>query len=94
MRKIELVPKVTPESAQALWYEMEAEIEAAGNRTTLVLDLRHVRHLSAAAIQVLIVARERLHKLGRTFTLASPSDETIAALRQMGALPLFEEILE
>lgn len=91
MRKIELAAKVTPDSAQALWYELESRFDDARVKPDIMIDATAVRHLSAAAVQVLLVARKRARRDGGTLTIAAPSPECIDGLRIMGALSLIGE---
>lgn len=91
MRRIELLAKLTPESAQALWYNLDAGYDASGDAPAAMLDAADVRHLSAAALQVLLVAKARYAKDGGALHLTNPSDEFVQALQTMGASTLFEE---
>lgn len=91
MRTIELVARVTPDSAQALWYELESGFEAGGNKPAIVLNAAAVRHLSAAALQVLLVAQKRAARDGGRLQVTAPSVEFRDCLRVMGARALFEE---
>ncbi|MFN7222676.1 MAG: STAS domain-containing protein [Paracoccaceae bacterium] len=91
MRTIELVARVTPDSAQALWYELESAFDAAGAKPRLTLDASAVRHLSAAAVQVLLVARNRARREGGTVLISTPSPEFRECLRVMGAGVLVAE---
>lgn len=89
MRKIDLVPKLTPDSAQALWYELEAELDGAGGQPEVILDAKAVLHLSAAALQVLLVAQGRARRQGGSLTLANASDACVQALQTLGAQDQF-----
>ena len=91
MRKIELAAKVTPDSAQALWYELESRFEAAGAKPGITIEAAAVRHLSAAAVQVLLVAHKRAQRDGGALVLAAPSPECLDCLRIMGASSLIGE---
>ena len=91
MRRIELVARVTPDSAQALWYELESRFDAPGARADIAIDGSAVRHLSAAAVQVLLVAERRAKRDGGSVTLVAASDECRACLRTMGSLSLIAE---
>ncbi|PJF11145.1 STAS domain-containing protein [Pseudorhodobacter sp. MZDSW-24AT] len=91
MRTIELVARVTPDSAQALWYELESQFDGAGPKPALVIDAQAVRHLSAAAVQVLLVAQKRAQRDGGTLSLITPSPECQECLRVMGATSLIGE---
>ncbi|MFN4155270.1 MAG: STAS domain-containing protein [Paracoccaceae bacterium] len=91
MRKIELAAKVTPDSAQALWYELESRFDAAGAKSGITIDAAAVRHLSAAAVQVLLVAHKRAQRDGGALVITAPSPECIHCLRIMGALSLIAE---
>ncbi len=92
MRKIELVPRVTPDSAQALWYELEAGFDTTGATPVIELDGAGVRHLSAAALQVILVARQRALRDGGSLVIARASDDLCAGLRHMGALHLLDGV--
>ncbi|MFN3844950.1 MAG: STAS domain-containing protein [Paracoccaceae bacterium] len=94
MRTIELVARVTPDSAQALWYELESGFDAAGARPSLTIDASAVRHLSAAAVQVLLVARSRARRDGGNLLISTPSPEFRECLRVMGAGVLVAEDVE
>lgn len=91
MRTIELVAKVTPDSAQALWYELESRFDGAGPKPAITIDANAVRHLSAAAVQVLLVAQKRAQRDGGALTILSPSAECMECLRVMGASSLIGE---
>lgn len=91
MRTIELVARVTPDSAQALWYDLESRYDAAGAKPDISIDASAVRHLSAAAVQVLLVARQRAKRDGGALTLTAVSPECRDSLRVMGALSLITE---
>ncbi|WP_168219753.1 STAS domain-containing protein [Pseudotabrizicola formosa] len=91
MRTIELVARVTPDSAQALWYDLESRYDPAGPKPDIILDASAVRHLSSAALQVLLVAKQRVQRDGGTLTLTSVSPECRDCLRVMGALSLIKE---
>jgi anti-anti-sigma regulatory factor len=91
MRRIELLAKLTPDSAQALWYNLDAGYDAAGDAPATTLDAAEVRHLSAAALQVLLVAKARFAKDGGVLHLTNPSEEFLQALHTMGATTLIEE---
>jgi anti-anti-sigma regulatory factor len=91
MRTIELVARVTPDSAQALWYELESRFDAAGAKPDIVIDGSAVRHLSAAAVQVLLIAQRRAHRDGGSVALTAASPECQDCLRVMGALALIGE---
>lgn len=91
MREIELAARVTPDSAQALWYELERGLDRAGAKPDITIDARAVRHLSAAAVQVLLVARKRVQRDGGVLVIADPSPECIDCLRIMGASSLIGE---
>lgn len=92
MRKIELQPKLTPDCAQALWYDLDAGYDASGDAQTVSLDAGQVRHISAAALQVLLVAKARLAKDGGVFLLTNPTPELTQALQSLGAAFLVEEV--
>ncbi|NEX45731.1 STAS domain-containing protein [Pseudotabrizicola algicola] len=91
MRTIELVARVTPDSAQALWYELESRFDTAGSKPAITVDASAVRHLSAAAVQVLLVAQRRAQRDGGALVLASPSPDCVDCLRVMGATALIGE---
>jgi anti-anti-sigma regulatory factor len=91
MRTIELVARVTPDSAQALWYELESGFDAAGAKPNITLTAAAVRHLSAAGLQVLLVAGHRARREGGRLRITAPSPEFKECLRLMGALSLIEE---
>ena len=91
MRTIELVSRVTPDSAQALWYELESGLNAAGDRPCITLDASSVRHLSAAGLQVLLVAGQRARRDGGTLRILAASAEFKECLRVMGGQSLIEE---
>lgn len=92
MRTIELVARVTPDSAQALWYELESRHDAAAAVPDITIDASAVRHLSSAAVQVLLVASQRAKREGGSLTITSASPECRDCLRVMGALSLVEEV--
>lgn len=91
MRTIELVARITPDSAQALWYELENGLESAGGKGAISLNAAAVRHLSAAALQVLLVASRRAERDGTRLKIVSPSPEFVESLRLMGASALVAE---
>lgn len=91
MRTIELVARVTPDSAQALWYDLESGFDAAGAKPGIVLDASCVKHFSAAAVQVLLVAQGRAQRDGGRVTVVGASAECRDCLRVMGALSLLGE---
>ncbi|MFN4130656.1 MAG: lipid asymmetry maintenance protein MlaB [Paracoccaceae bacterium] len=91
MRTLELVAKVTPDSALALWYELESRFDAAGAKPSITIDAAAVRHLSAAAVQVLLVAQKRAQREGGAVVITSPSAECVDCLRVMGASALIGE---
>jgi anti-anti-sigma regulatory factor len=86
MRRIELQPKLTPDCAQALWYDLDAGDETSG----LCLDASNVRHVSGAALQVLLVAKARFQG-DAGFRIENPSAEFMRSLDTMGAVALVEE---
>jgi anti-anti-sigma regulatory factor len=91
MRTIELVSRVTPDSAQALWYELESGLNGGGDKPCITLDARAVRHLSAAALQVLLVADQRARRDGGMLRIVAASTEFRECLRVMGGQSLLEE---
>ncbi|MDO8882228.1 MAG: STAS domain-containing protein [Pseudotabrizicola sp.] len=91
MRTLELVARVTPDSAQALWYDLESRFDAAGARPEIAIDGSAVRHLSAAAVQVLLMAQRRAKRDGGVVSLIAASPECCECLRIMGALALIGE---
>ncbi len=90
MHTIELAPRVTPDVAQALWYALEAEFDQSGRAGAVACDASSVIHLSAPALQVLLVAQARAARNGGPFLLVHPSEEAIAALKNMGAFTTLE----
>lgn len=92
MLRLELAARVTPDSAQALWYELESRFDAAGPKPALVIDAAAVRHLSAAAVQVLLVARQRAQRDGGALVMTAPSPDCVECLRIMGASSLLSEV--
>ena len=93
MHKIELPSKLTPDAAQALWYDLDVGYDASSGGLAIVVDASQVRHVSAAALQVLIVAKTRFSKDGG-FLLSNPSTEFLQCLKPMGASSLFEETVQ
>lgn len=91
MRTIEIVARLTPDAAQALWYELESRFEGGGAKPLIDLNASGVRHLSAAALQVLLVAGKRAARDGGRLEICSPSDEFRECARLMGAQSLLEE---
>jgi ABC-type transporter Mla MlaB component len=71
---IQLDPRLTQDAAVALWDQISAHPGA------LALDASQVRHLSAAALQVLLVAARRA-----PLRLDAPSDALCDALTRLGA---------
>lgn len=78
---IPLDPRLTVEVASAL-------SQALRGRQTAVLDASQVRHLGAAALQVLLMARRAM---GAGLVLQDPSEAFRTALVQMGAETLLAE---
>lgn len=93
MRKIDLVPRVTPDIAQALWYEIEAELDSTGRSAVVVCDASAVRHFSSAALQMLMVAQAHARRNHGQLVIANPSDDAFASLSSMGALSLLDEVI-
>lgn len=91
MRTIELVARVTPDSAQALWYELESGFDAAGAKPSITVNASAVRHLSAPALQVLLVADKRARSDGGQLVIEAPSQEFNDCLRVMGASALLSD---
>jgi len=91
MRNIELAARVTPDTAQALWYELESRFDAAGTKSGLTIEAGAVRHLSAAAVQVLLVTQKRVQRDGGVLTIVGASPDCVDCLRVMGALSLIGE---
>ena len=89
MRRIELQPKLTPDCAQALWYDLDAGEETSG----ICLDASNVRHVSGAALQVLLVAKARFDG-DAGFRIENPSDDFLRSLETMGAVALLEGALK
>lgn len=77
---IPLEPRLTVESAATLW-------DGLRGKGAAVLDGSAVRHLGAAALQVLLVARS---EMGVGLVLLAPSDALCAALGDMGASDLLQ----
>lgn len=75
---ITLEPRLTVEAAGALWAELRGQGGA-------VLDAAQVRHLGAAGLQVLLMAR-----MQGGVTLRDPSPAMEAALAEMGAGDLLQ----
>jgi anti-anti-sigma regulatory factor len=92
MPKIDLVSKITPDSAQALWYQLEAEFEGLGSKPMLDLNAGAVRHLSSAGLQVLLMARKRALHDGGALRIHDPSEAFLLALTQMGGAALLDEV--
>lgn len=90
MRTIELVARVTPDSAQALWYELESGFDGSGAKQATCINAAAVQHLSAAAVQVLLVAQKRALRDGTGLQVANPSAEFLQGLRIMGASALID----
>ena len=90
MHRIELAQRVTPDSAQALWYELESSFDRAGPRSVTV-DASGVRHLSAAALQVLMVAHKRAMRDGGSLIVLAPSAQFLDCIMVMGAEDLVAE---
>lgn len=91
MRTIELVARVTPDSAQALWYELESGFDAAEAKANITVNASAVRHLSAPALQVLLVADKRARSVGGKLVINAPSPEFNECLRVMGASALLSD---
>lgn len=77
--RIALAPKLDLTAAASL---RTALLEARGG--CVVLDGGEVRHLGAAALQVLIAARRSWDAEGRDLTLDAPSDALVSGLESMG----------
>jgi anti-anti-sigma regulatory factor len=84
MRLIQLVPRLTTDAAQTLWLEIETECDSPG-QPGVRLNASGVRHLGAAGLQGLLIARARLHREGGRLEIEAPSDEFLAGLDHMGA---------
>lgn len=89
MRTIELVARVTPDSAQALWYELESGFDGTGSKA-ITVDASAVHHFSAAALQVLLVARKRAVRDGGSLHVVAPSLAFADCVRVMGAQDLID----
>ena len=77
---IRLEPRLTHDAAIRLWGDLKAHRDG-----TIEVDCSDVRHLSATALQVLLVA----HRAGKGLKLVSRSDAFTEKLRLLGGEALF-----
>ena len=79
-QRVTLEPRLDLRAAATL---VEALTEARGH--DLAIEGREVRHLGAAALQVLIAARRSWAESGRALTLEAPSEALLEGLQRLGA---------
>lgn len=91
MRIFNLVPRLTPDAAQTLWFELEPAFDEPG--AGISLEGSAVTYLSAAGLQVLLMAQRRVAADGKKFALTAPSQALQEALCCMGADDIFAEAM-
>ena len=77
---IRLERRLAHDAAVSLWNDLSDKTGA-----TIELDCSDVRHISATALQVLLVADQACRTNGQQLNFLSPSDAFLEGLRTLGA---------